>query len=178
MGLTETDLQPALQLARTPQRPADGQAYVGLGWGVPKSGVGVQEHKGGSFGPSSWLAWDTQRKIGMVLLINTRIDTDDYYLQLMRGYLPKPFPVDPEALPAYAGRYQLPDGGIATISVDGSNLLLKAPDGDWELMARSDNQFYVRAFVAEITFYRNDRGEVDRAVVVLLGATLEAKKIP
>ncbi len=34
MGMIETDLQPAIQLANTPQRPTDGLGYIGLGWGL------------------------------------------------------------------------------------------------------------------------------------------------
>ena len=44
--------------------------------------------------------------------------------------------------------------------------------------ARSENQFYPFVFDAEITFYRNDSGEVDRMVLVENGVTLEAKKVP
>ena len=47
-----------------------------------------------------------------------------------------------------------------------------------ELSARSETQFYLPVSYIEITFYRNDRGEVDRIVGVVLGETYEAKKIP
>jgi hypothetical protein len=35
MGLAGTVLQPALQLANTPQRPGDLLACIGLGWYLP-----------------------------------------------------------------------------------------------------------------------------------------------
>jgi hypothetical protein len=47
-----------------------------------------------------------------------------------------------------------------------------------ELLARSENQFYPRAFDAEITFYKNASGEVDRLALVESGETFEAKKVP
>jgi hypothetical protein len=50
--------------------------------------------------------------------------------------------------------------------------------GEFELVARSENQFYPRVFDAEITFYKNDKGEVDRGVMLQFGATTEVKKVP
>ena len=41
MGMAETELQPALQLANTPQRPTDGSDYIGLGWFLPSTGKGI-----------------------------------------------------------------------------------------------------------------------------------------
>jgi hypothetical protein len=42
---------------------------------------------------------------------------DDVGHHLMRG-LPRPFPVDPQVLVAYAGKYQSTEGVIVTIRVD------------------------------------------------------------
>jgi len=46
------------------------------------------------------------------------------------------------------------------------------------LIAISESQFYLEEYHAEITFYRNDRGDVDRMEVVGIGGTLEAQKVP
>jgi CubicO group peptidase (beta-lactamase class C family) len=178
MGMTETELQPALQQANTPQRPTAGLNNIGLGWGLPNGGKGIHEHDGGTGGTYSYVAWDPQRKIGVVVLANAATSIYDVVPQLLRG-LPKPFTVDPQVLAAYSGRYQLSDGSIMTIRVDGGHIFLQVPNqGEYELVARSDNQFYPRAFDAEITFYRNDRGEVDRAIMLQFGVTTEAKKVP
>lgn len=66
-----------------------------------------------------------------------------------------------------------------TIRVDGSRIFLQPPnEPEYELFARSENQFYLRESDAEITFYRNDSGEVDRMVMVTWGETHEAEKLP
>jgi hypothetical protein len=97
---------------------------------------------------------------------------------LMRG-LPKPFPVDPNVLATYAGKYQSPDGGISTIRVDGTHIFLQIPnEPEHEQLAGSENRFYVQVSDLEITFYRNDSGKVDRMVGVADGVTYEAKKVP
>ncbi len=178
MGMTDTELRPALQLANTPQRPGEILAYVGLGWNLPGSGNGIHYHGGGHFGYSSFLVWDSERKIGAVVLMNVYDGPTDYIgYSLMRG-LPKPFPVDPRILAAYAGRYQFDDFDV-TIRVDGARIYLGVPsNGEGELIAISENQFYLRELYAEFAFYRNDGGEVDRMEVVGHGETLEAKKVP
>ncbi len=180
MGLTETELQPALQLANTPQRPSIGKDTIGLGWQVAANS-GIHWHNGETDGYHSYLAWDPQRKIGVVVLANAVINIDDVGRQLVRGLL-KPFPVDPQVLAAYAGRYQLPDGSVATIRVDGTRIFIRGPnkpeDEFYELYALSENQFVPLVFEAEITFYTNDNGEVDRLVLVESGMTYEAKKVP
>jgi len=185
MGMTETGLQPALQLANTPQRPIIGQDYIGLGWCLPNSGKAIHWHNGETGGYHSYLGWDPQRKIGVVVLANAAVDIDDVGLQLIRRLPLTPVSIDPQVLAAYAGKYQLPGISqevkevVVTIRVDGTRIFIQAPNKpEYELLARSENQFYPRAFDAEITFYKNASGEVDRLVLVESGETFEAKKVP
>jgi len=96
MGLIGKELQPALQLAGTPQRPTEvSVCMVGLGWHFPSwpiiigdsrflvPGKGIHEHNGGTGGYRSYLAWDPQRKVGVVVLANVAVSIDDVGLQLM-----------------------------------------------------------------------------------------------
>jgi CubicO group peptidase (beta-lactamase class C family) len=178
MGLTETELQPAMQLANTPQRPIFGQDYIGLGWDLPQSGKGIHQHSGETVGYHSYLAWDPERKIGVVVLTNAVISIDDVGLQLIRGLL-KPVQIDPQVLDAYTGRYQFSNDIVVTIRVDGTRIYIQAPNQpEYELVALSEDQFTPREFEAEITFYKNDNGEVERMVMLQNGATAEAKKVP
>jgi len=185
MGMTETGLQPALQLANTPQRLMVGLDYMGLGWALPNSGKAIHWHNGETGGYHSYLGWDPQRKIGVVVLANAAVDIDDVGLQLIRRLPLTPVSIDPQVLAAYAGRYQLPGISqevkevVVTIRVDGTRIFIQAPNKpEYELLARSENQFYPREFDAEITFYKNASGKVDRLVLVESGETFEAKKVP
>jgi serine-type D-Ala-D-Ala carboxypeptidase/endopeptidase len=179
MGMTETELQPALQLANIPQRSTGGDEYIGFGWHLPKSGKGIHGHNGQTSGYHSYLAWDPERKIGVVVLANAAVDIDDVGRLLIRRLPLTPVQVDPQVLAAYAGNYQLSDGSVVTIRVDGTRIFLQVPSQpEYELFAGSENRFYYPVFDLEVTFYRNDRGEVDRMVGVVLGETYEAKKVP
>jgi D-alanyl-D-alanine-carboxypeptidase/D-alanyl-D-alanine-endopeptidase len=181
MGITGKELQPALQLASTPQRPGEmwTLAYIGLGWNLPGSGKGVLYHGGTTFGYSSFLAWDSERKIGVVVLMNVYDGPRKRIaFPLLRGFPLTPVPVDPSVLAAYAGRYRVDDFDL-TIRVDGARIYFGIPgSGEAELIAISEDRFYLAELYAEIVFYPNDRGEVDRMEAVVIGGTLEAKKVP
>jgi D-alanyl-D-alanine-carboxypeptidase/D-alanyl-D-alanine-endopeptidase len=190
MGLTDTELQPAIQLANSPQRPWPGSGYIGLGVGVPETGQGMHGHTGGTLGYYSFLAWDPQRKIGLVVLANAAVSIDDIGLFLMTKsakLVDTIFQVDPQLLAEYAGRYQFLDGSVVTIGADGTRIFIQGPNQldlskqpplEFELSALSNNQFHPFLFEAEITFYKNDNGEVDRLVRLQNGVTTEAKKVP
>ena len=178
MGMTEAELQPALQLANTPQRPTYGKDTIGLGWQVAAN-YGIHWHNGGGGGYSAFLAWDPQRKVGVVVLTNARMDIDRIGLQLIRGMPLTPVSVDPQVLAAYAGRYQFPGDITVTIRIDDTRVFAQVPNqGETELLASSVNQFYLQAANAEITFYKNASGEVDRLVYAEHGEVYEGKKVP
>jgi serine-type D-Ala-D-Ala carboxypeptidase/endopeptidase len=69
-NLTEahTPLHDALRDARAPRRPVDGE-YVGLAWGVNQEGTMVG-HSGGTFGFSSYINIDTEKRRAVVVLAN------------------------------------------------------------------------------------------------------------
>jgi CubicO group peptidase (beta-lactamase class C family) len=178
MGLTETELQPILQLSNTPQRPTVGKDTIGLDWQVAAT-TGFHYHGGRTNGSYSYLAWDPERKFGVVVLANVEVDTD-YVVRQLIGRLPFTLVQDgPKDLASYAGRYTLPDGSIVTIRVDGTRIFIQLPnEPEYEIFSSSENHFYLPVSDLEITFYRNDRREVDRAVGVVGGVTYEAKKVP
>ena len=186
MGLAETELQPALQLANTPQRPSFGkgtigwswQGSIGLGWQVAAN-TGLHGHSGATNGSNSFLGWDPERKFGIVVLTNAAVDID-YVARLLLSRLP--FPLTqyvPKDLASYAGRYQSPDGSIVTIRIDGTRIFIQLPDGpEYELFASSESHFFMPVSALEITFYRNVLGEVDRVVGEVNGVTYEGVKVP
>ena len=194
MGLTGTELQPALELANTPHRPSFGNDTIGLGWNLPgwslmigdsRSGIPgntVRHQTGGNPGYSTYLAWDPGAKIGIVVLANASYASVDMH-QVVRLVISKlPYTLGqaaPKDLASYAGRYQDPDGNIVTFRVDGTRIFIQLPtESENELFASAENHFFMPASDLEITFYKNDRGEVDRVVAVVDGVMFEAKKVP
>jgi hypothetical protein len=140
----------------------------------------MHTHGGLTGGYNSFLAWDSERRIGIVMLANAGINIEGIGLFLMSesARLMNTIPqADPQVLATYAGRYQFPDGFVVTIRVDGTRIFIQAPNKpEDELIVISENQFFV--FDNVFTFYTNDRGEVDRMEMMAIGGTLEAKKVP
>jgi len=84
MELTETNLLPAIQMANQPYRLNDGGGYIGLGWQV--NGIAkLHGHNGRTGGYYSFVSWDPQRKIGVVVLTNATNGIDDIGSQLILG---------------------------------------------------------------------------------------------
>jgi hypothetical protein len=131
------------------------------------------------YGYHSYMAWDPGRKIGVAVLANAAVNIDNVGCQLIRRLPLTPVQVDPKLLASYAGRYQLSNSSARTIHVDGTRIFLQVPnEAEYELFAASKTHFYYPVFDFEITFYRNDRGEVDRIEGLLFGETYKAKKVP
>lgn len=74
-----------------------------------------------------------------------------------------------------------------TICVDGTRIFVQVPNeprsvelaGEYELLAGSEDNFHLGVSDSEITFYRNDSGEVDPMVVVGVFETpVEVEKVP
>jgi len=91
-------------------------------------------------------------------------------------------PVDPQVWTAYAGSYRVrtPDGEVnGIVRIDGACISLQLPSQqeEFELFAMSEDRFYIWGGTI-ITFYRDSRGEVDRAAYLLSGMAYEATRIP
>jgi hypothetical protein len=64
------------------------------------------------------------------------------------------------------------------IRVDGTQIFLQIlGQDDYELVAISENRFFLPISGGEMVFYRNDSGVVDRGVYMVSGETMEAKKV-
>jgi len=91
--------------------------------------------------------------------------------------------VDPKVYDAYLGQYELeisPDF-VVTISAENGKLTmtLKQPTGQSsaELLPESENQFFRREVDFEMTFVKNDVGQVTGLIIRQGGAEYPAKKI-
>jgi hypothetical protein len=101
------------------------------------------------------------------------------HLEVIELMDPPLVPVDPQVLAADAGGYQSPNDTVVTIRVDNTRIFIQAPNQpEYELYARSENRFHPSLSEAEITFYGNASGEVDRMEMMQFGERNEAKKIP
>ena len=82
-------------------------------------------------------------------------------------------------LESYIGNYELMPGFILSITKEDSKLMAQATgQPKFEVFAKSNNIFYFKVVVAEITFNTNEKGVVDTLTLVQGGQTLTGKRVP
>jgi hypothetical protein len=126
--------------------------------------------------------------LGVVVLSNSVNDIDDIGLHLLgpKFELAKPTPpkehkpivLDPKIYDAYIGQYQLAPNFLLTISKEQDKLYAQATgQARLELFAESETEFFIKEVDAQITFVKNQKGQVTHLILHQNRQNLEAKKI-
>jgi D-alanyl-D-alanine carboxypeptidase len=155
-SLTACTLVSAESLARAwePYQLADGKRTgYGYGWAVSSwQGSRIIEHGGGIHGFVTFALRMPEERTFVALLSNNAGGRSPEFLALQiaahligRPYaIPAPIALSPEALPAYAGTYQMPDGVTWTVAMADGRLTGQWPDGPpLALVPTSRTEFYV-----------------------------------
>jgi D-alanyl-D-alanine-carboxypeptidase/D-alanyl-D-alanine-endopeptidase len=189
MGLRDTPLRAAFDLMSKDERPTGTpDLTIGLGWHVwRKYGTEIIWHNGGTGGYRSFAGFDPAKKAGVVVLCNTSFGIDDLGLYALEPRWPvgrfKPpvartaVELDPKALEAFAGQYEIEPGVTVAVAVSEGKLRVKSP-GQAEVVyqAWSPTRFF-RPGGRELTFFRDDAGAVVRLELYYEGQTFGAKKV-
>jgi mono/diheme cytochrome c family protein len=86
--------------------------------------------------------------------------------------------LDPKLLEAYVGEYQVGPGMNFTIAREGDKLFLVAPNfGKNEMYPDAENRFTLSLAGAQLTFSRNEKGEVSELLVELATQKFRAKRV-
>ncbi len=86
MGIIKTPLEPAMKKMLSVHRPVSPGLQVALGWHIQN---GVINHNGQTNGYCSFLAYDSQRKVGVVALSNSNQGIDDIGWRVLRFPSPR-----------------------------------------------------------------------------------------
>lgn len=150
-------------------------------------GSTLVSHGGGIEGFNTWLGYDPDRKLTVVVLANLNGDAPGRLgkamLTLARGGAVtltserQAISLAPEALQAYAGTYEItPSFGI-TIRAEGGKLIAQATgQGPIELFAEKPDHFFFRVVDAQLVFTRDAAGKVDGVVLHQNGRQMPAKR--
>jgi uncharacterized protein YneR len=92
--------------------------------------------------------------------------------------LEKEIVVDEKILENYVGKYELAPGFILTVSRDGNQMKSQAT-GQTEVLIypKSDNIFYLKVVEAQLTFNRNEDGNVESVTLHQGGQEIVGKKL-
>ncbi|HEX3741925.1 MAG TPA: serine hydrolase [Terriglobales bacterium] len=190
LGYTKSSLAPAMAAMLTVRRPTGQPGLeIALGWHVlTKDGREIVWHNGGTGGYRSFLAFDREGGVGVVVLSNaeTAAGVDDIGTHLLNTSAPlwqppkehKEVAVDPKIFDSYIGQYQLAPNFVLTITREGNQLFAQATgQSKIEIFPQSDRDYFLKVVDAQITFDTDAQGKATNLVLHQNGADHTAKRI-
>jgi serine-type D-Ala-D-Ala carboxypeptidase/endopeptidase len=185
LGLNKSPLLAAMQKAHQPQRETGTpDLEIGLNWHILKKfDTVIVWHNGGTGGYHSFIGFDQKKRKGVVVLSNSSNDVDDIGRHLLENQYPlakerKAIRLEAKILDAYVGEYQLAPNFVLTISREGDQFFGQATGQEkLELFAETETDFFLKAVDAQITFVKDDKGQVTSLVLHQNNLDHPAKKI-
>ena len=137
MGLVKSTLLPAFQKTHEGIRSWNERLKVGLAWLVIQDdNLKIVLHTGRTEANSSFVGFDQQKKVGVVILSNSNIVLQDIGLYALTGKLnlfqladykePEVVSVDPSVYEAYVGTYQTTPTFFITVTRENGRLFAQA----------------------------------------------------
>ena len=202
LGYKESPLAPAMKAMLEVRRPA-GQTEIGLGWLLNSAdGREIAWHNGGTGGFRSFVGYDPEARIGVVVLSNasTAAGVDDIGLHLLNPKAPlanpeppkqrTEIPIDPKLLDNYTGRYQVTPNLIFEITRDGDRLFAQGfaqaaaqATGQpmalrkFELFAEGEKNFFAKVADNQITFETGPEGRATSLILHRAGRDMTAPRV-
>ncbi|MBN1224608.1 MAG: beta-lactamase family protein [Candidatus Aminicenantes bacterium] len=185
MGLKQTELLPAMEMAHEPRVDAGEDMHVGLGWHIRDNGqTKIVWHNGGTGGYRTFAGFVKDKKIGVIVLSNMNIGQDDIGFHLLdNSYKLKSvediFEVEPQILNTYAGEYKIKDSDeIHYVTRRGRQLILKSPEQrPIILFPKSETEFKIKFSTMRIAFKGDDSGEIIGMMMLEPAKKIEAMKL-
>jgi CubicO group peptidase (beta-lactamase class C family) len=190
LGLKKSPLLAAMQKAHQSQHHTGvPDLEIGLGWHILKKfDTEIVWHNGGTAGYHSFIGFDQKKRKGVVVLSNSANDIDDIGRHLLESQYPlakfeapkerKAIKLEATIFDAYVGEYQLAPTFVITISREGDQFFAQATgQGKFELFAETDMDFFLTVIDAQITFVKDDKGQVTHLVLHQNKVDQPAKKI-
>ena len=164
-------------LAIQPRRPVapDSDTNIGLAWLLEqRQGRSYAWHSGQTGGYTSYAAFTTDGKRGVVVLTNTARDIDALGLSALLPGTPLPPLKKPQtaievpraALAEYVGEYPMGTDFTLTVTLGKHGLEAAGTGvGSAPLFASAKDQFFFRAIEADLAFTRDAAGKIISAVL-------------
>jgi CubicO group peptidase (beta-lactamase class C family) len=160
----------------------------GFGWALGEvRGHRIREHGGAWQGFTAYIARYVDDKFTVIVLTN-RAGVNPgiiakgvaaLYVPELQPVARKEVAVDPKIFDEYVGKYELTPGFILTVTKEENKLMAQATgQPKVEIFAESPTRFFFKAIDAQITFVKNDRGEVKHLIFNQGGGgEVEARKV-
>jgi D-alanyl-D-alanine-carboxypeptidase/D-alanyl-D-alanine-endopeptidase len=173
MGLSDSSLYPAMQLAQKPRADTSApELRIGLVWMTQHDATrDVIWHNGGTGGYRSFLGFTADRKHGVVVLTNIATDPDDLGFAVLESgaELPaahKAIPISDAALDEFVGSYQVEPDFILKVTRSGHQLYMQASAQDaFRLFASANDEFFATLGDVSFSFRRDGSHKVTSLVL-------------
>jgi serine-type D-Ala-D-Ala carboxypeptidase/endopeptidase len=177
LGLSNSPLQTAMQTTQQPQHDAHQHDLGQLAWRALEANDEVLLYRGGAtVGFKACIGMDKKGRKGVVILSNTKNEIiDDFGQHLLNSHYPlakietrkdyKIVRVNPNLYDGYCGAYHFaadPSCDVV-ISRAGDRLFLTLNHFEplkWEMFAKSETEFFLKFFDMQITFLKDNKGQV------------------
>lgn len=166
---------------------------IGLGWNrraVP-SGDSIVLKNGIAGGYWAFVGYNPARRIGVLVLSNSKISIDDIGVHLLAAEVPlsppklpswvgtRPVSLPTAVLDGYVGEYAISPALRLTVTREGDALSIEPiRQAKMELFAEREDEFFVKFFDARISFRRDSARRVTALVLRERGREQVARRIP
>jgi CubicO group peptidase (beta-lactamase class C family) len=180
MDYNRSSLDGAMRLTWNTRRPTSHEGFEqALAWTVIREeGDRLVMQDGGTFGYASSIAWDPDRRTGVVVLSNQVASVGDLARHLLRSNVPletptatkrTEVPLDPATFDTYVGNYEAAGEGIFEIVREGDSLIIRSP-AEWglpkfRLHPENRSDFFVAELPMRVMFQFESAGSVKKIVV-------------
>jgi serine-type D-Ala-D-Ala carboxypeptidase/endopeptidase len=186
MGKSDTALAGPMNEQHKPQRKAGPKMSIGLGWHILAGPSGdIVWHNGQTGGYHAFIGFDKKRGVGIVLLSNAAVDCDDIGFHLIDSRLAlkkqsksrMAVKVDPKIYDDYVGEYEIIPQFVLTVTREEDKLKVQATgQPKFEVFPESETKFFLKVVEAQISFVKDDQGNVTQLILHQNGANQAAKK--
>ena len=176
--LSEASLEAAFTPVKTPENEGERiEGGYGYGWAISKlRGLKEISHGGTMHGFTTFLLRVPREEFTVVVLANDPpgLNPEQLAHEIAEIYLTHKLEsrpafvahkmISPKVYDAYVGRY---DYGITILTVTREDDRLFAQlrgEGKWEIFPRSETEFFWKGADAQITFVKNEKGAVTKAI--------------
>ncbi len=180
LNINKTPLSKAFDITHTARADA-GKMKIGYGWHIRDENL--VWHNGGTGGFRSFAGFDKAKNKAVVVLTNSTTGADDLGFHLLdEKYtlkeLKKPYTVSSAILKSYVGTYELSPGFNIEISLENNELVIQATgQAKAAIYAESETKFFLKILPAQIEFFRDANGGVEKLVLYQNGGVMQGKKV-
>ncbi len=177
---SDTQLSKAFALTHTARADAAGMK-IGYGWHIRDEKI--VWHNGGTGGFRSFAGFDKSKNKAVVVLTNSNTGADDLGFHLLNDQyelkaLKKPLTISEAVLKNYVGTYEIAPTFSIAVTLENGGLMIQATgQPKANIYPESETKFYLKIVNAQIEFFKDAAGKVEKLELHQGGAVMPGKKV-